>query len=631
MVINMASNIILDGLTFNGASQTCLYINTCDSVIVQDCTFTNSMSTNLTLYNSTNCAIIYSDFSMAYSTMVNVSDTLSYNALKPSGNVIQNNIFHNPAPYMQVGVGFGGCQLVVSHNYFNNTNSTGGGVECIYEYNLFEGGSKDITDGGFIYASGAGAKYNHFRYNLFHMFNATHNAVYNDTMASTNYMYGNIVSTLHSVADHNKPWYSSTGWGNVAYGNITVLRTPRELIDAGSKATVETEGYKSSVEGDVFNQSGLFYYYFGDQYSAGGSASKYSTVDYLGNLQYAVKQKPDGTYYVSNADNVLNQSLAGHWWEGIREGDVNKYLGYNGQIDFEKWYNRMPAYINHFYGTEIILDLYKQNGLTEDYHIKYFYHPWYLAYETDANGENILDYKGDPIRKTFTSDPLPENAVLLIPEYTYIVPVENGYTGQVEVVTVPEHVHTDRNPDGSVTLTYEEIAAMERSRRAPQHSVVINNVILGSSPKFETVYKNGKQVQMPINEPNPPRVVTDWISVETRTAAVAARGYVYDFMVENNCMIYDYEDLMPYAYTFDYTLSDDAWEFIVNVGAADPSLTVQEEALEELIFVSQNLQKLVGPTYAGFDESLYFEDVYADFDWDHAENEGFYWKEDLKH
>ena len=615
MAISTASNIILDGLTFNGASQTCLAISASDSIVVQDCTFTNSMATNMNLLNSTNCAVIYSDFSMAYSTMLNVSDNASYYALKPSGNVIQNNIFHDPAPYMQCGVGFGGCRLVVSHNYFNNTNSTGSGVECIYEYNLFEGGSKDITDGGFIYSVGAMAKYNHYRYNLFHMFNATHNAVYNDTMASTNYMYGNIVSTLHSKSDHNKAWYSSTGWGNVSWGNITIMRTPRELLDAGSKATVETEGYQKATEGDGFNQSGLFYYYFGDEYAAGGAAGTYYAVDYNGAPQVTVKQNSDGTY-TKGSDNKLVQSLAGHWWEGIKVGDVNRYLGYSGVLNMEKWRDRFPSYINTFYGTEIILDLYKQNGITEDYHIKYFYHPWYLSY--DANGA----------RKTFTSDPLPSDAVLLIPTYCYL---EDKEDGTLNVVTVEEHVHEARNADGSVTLTYEEIAAMERSRRAPQYSVVMNNVILGSSPKYETVYIDGKKTMLPINEPSPFGVITDsCVNYETRQAGVMARGYDYNFKTENNCMIYDYEDLLPYAYTFDYTLSDDAWDFIMDVGAEDPNLTIQESELEDLRYISQNLQNLVGPTYEDFDSTYYFNDVYPDFDWDHAEYDGFYWKKELE-
>ena len=94
-------------------------------------------------------------------------------------------------------------------------------------------------------------------------------------------------------------------------------------------------------------------------------------------------------------------------------------------------------------------------------------------------------------------------------------------------------------------------------------------------------------------------------------------------------MIYDYEDLLPYAYTFDYRLGEDAWDFIMNVGADDPSLTIEPGVLEELKFVSSNLQSLVGPTYKGFDATVYFDEVYPDFDWDHAEYEGFYWKEEI--
>ena len=437
-------------------------------------------------------------------------------------------------------------------------------------------------------------------------------------MASTNYMYGNIVSTLHSSADHNKAWYSSTGWGNVSYGNLTILRTPRELIDAGSKATVETEGYQKATEGDGFNQSGLFYFYFGPEYSSGGVS--YLAVDYDGKPQYGVKERYDGTYEVTALNNSIGQSLAGHWWEGIKEGDVNLYLGYNNKLNVDAWRDRFPSYINIFYGTELILDLYDLYNKGEDYHIKYFYHPWYLTY--DANGK----------RKTFTSDPLPEDALIWVPEYTYLEPVEGGYANQVNVVTVPEKVITERNADGSVTLTYEQIAAMERSRRSPQYSVVMNNVILGSSPKYITEGSGNNAKLYPINQPEPTGVVTDTVlsSSHRPKELIASHGYLQDFKVENNCMIFDYEDLAPYAYTFDYTLSDDAWDFILDVGAEDPSLTVQEAELENIKYISNNLQQMVGPTYDDFDEFIYFEDIYPEFDWNYASNEGFYWKAEIR-
>ena len=617
MEIDKASNIVLDGLTFDGASKRGLYVNTCDSVIVQNCTFKNSADTNMTLYKSTNSAVIYSDFSMAYNTMLAVSDSRSTYAMDPCNNVIQNNIFHDPAPLKQGGITWSGCRLVVSHNYFNNTNASGSnGVECILEYNLFEGGSKDITDGGMIYESGSSCRANHYRYNLFHMFNATHNAVYNDTMGSGNYMYYNIVSTLHSGADHNKPWYSSTGWGNVSFGNLTVLRTPIELRDAGSKATVETEGFTKETQGDVFNESGLFYYYFSDAHGAGGAAARYQPVDYEGNTQIPVRKNTDNSYSfdysAANASGgqYLSQSLAGHWWPGIKRSDTNIYLT---RVDLEGWKARMPEYINMMYGTKLIVDLYDDvktgeadlAGRVQDFHIKYFYIPWYLA--TDEGGA----------RKTYTYGGLPEDVVITIPEYTYLETVD----GKLRAVTVPEHIHEARNEDGSITLTYEEIAAMERARRAPQYSVVSDNIILGSSPKYE---KGAGGKLYPIDEPNPSSVITNTtVSASYVKNEVQARGLMITTEIKDNYMVYDYSAMMPNAYTFSYEMTDAAWDGI------RASNTVDADVVEVLKGLSTSLYEKCGPTYQGFDATEYFNTVYPDFDWDKAETDGFYWTEGL--
>ena len=622
------SNVVFDGLTFDGASKRGLHIKTSDAVIVQNCIFKNSADTNMTLEKSTNCAVIYSDFSMAYNTMLSISDTTSTYQLAPCGNVIQNNVFHDPAPLEQVGVGFGGCRLVVSHNYFNNTTCVGGnGVECIIEYNLFEGGSKDVTDGGMIYASGSSCRANHYRYNMFHMFNATHNAVYNDTMGSGNYMYYNIVSTLHSKSDHNKPWYSSTGWGNVSYGNLTILRTPNELRDAGSNATQESEGFANAQEGDVFNESGLFYYYFSDAHGAGGTAAQYVPVDYNGNRQFPVTYDAVNKTYSYTTLSYLTQSLAGHWWQGYKKSDTKTYLS---TVDVDAWAARMPEYINMLYGTKLIVDLYADvasetpdlAGRVQDFHIKYFYIPWYLA--TDADGS----------RKTYTYAGLPEDAVITIPEYTYLVEAAGG--NGFKAVTVPEHIHDERNDDGSITLTYEEIAAMERARRAPQYSVVSNNIVLGSSPKYEEGWKDGKKTLFPIDESDPAAVVTNTtVGITTRNKEVQARGLMITTEVKDNFMVYDYSLMMPGAYTFNYSMTDAAWEGIRS------SNTVDGEVIDILEELSTSLYDKCGPTYSSFDATMYFDTVYPDFDWDaypdfdpdfskdEVKKSGFYWLANL--
>ena len=622
------SNVVFDGLTFDGASKRGLHVKTSDAVIVQNCIFKNSADTNMTLEKSTNCAVIYSDFSMAYNTMLSISDTTSTYQLVPCGNVIQNNVFHDPAPLEQVGVGFGGCRLVVSHNYFNNTTCVGGnGVECIIEYNLFEGGSKDVTDGGMIYASGSSCRANHYRYNMFHMFNATHNAVYNDTMGSGNYMYYNIVSTLHSKSDPNKPWYSSTGWGNVSYGNLTILRTPNELRDAGSNATQESEGFANAQEGDVFNESGLFYYYFSDAHGAGGTAAQYVPVDYNGNRQFPVTYDAVNKTYSYTTLSYLTQSLAGHWWQGYKKSDTKTYLS---TVDVDAWAARMPEYINMLYGTKLIVDLYADvasetpdlAGRVQDFHIKYFYIPWYLA--TDEDGS----------RKTYTYAGRPDDAVITIPEYTYLVEAAGG--NGFKTVTVPEHIHDERNDDGSITLTYEEIAAMERARRAPQYSVVSNNIVLGSSPKYEEGWKDGKKTLFPIDESDPAAVVTNTtVGITTRNKEVQARGLMITTEVKDNFMVYDYSLMMPGAYTFNYSMTDAAWEGIRS------SNTVDGEVIDILEELSTSLYDKCGPTYSSFDATMYFDTVYPDFDWDaypdfdpdfskdEVKKSGFYWLANL--
>ena len=609
-------NVVFDGLTFDGASKRGLHVKTSDAVIVQNCTFKNSADTNMTLERSTNCAVIYSDFSMAYNTMLNISDSGSSSStyrMVPCGNVVQNNVFHDPAPLEQVGVGFGGCRLVVSHNYFNNTTCVGGnGIECIIEYNLFEGGSKDVTDGGMIYASGSSCRANHYRYNMFHMFNATHNAVYNDTMGSGNYMYYNIVSTLHSKSDHNKPWYSSTGWGNVSFGNLTILRTPTELRDAGSNATQESEGFAKADEGDVFNESGLFYYYFSDAHGAGGAAAQYVPVAYDGTKQLPVTYDAENKVYSFSSLSYLTQSLAGHWWLGYKKSDTTNYLK---TADVEKWAARMPEYINMLYGTKLIVDLYADvaseksdlAGVKQDYHIKYFYIPWYLT------------------GKTYTYAGLPDDAVITIPEYTYLVEASGG--NGFKAVTVPEHIHDERNEDGSITLTYEEIAAMERARRAPQYSVVSNNIVLGSSPKYMEGWEDGKKVLFPIDESNPSAVITNTtVSLDTRNKEVQARGLMITTEVKDNFMVYDYSLMMPKAYTFDYSMTDAAWAGI------RASNTVDEDVIDVLERLSTTLYDKCGPTASSFDATKYFDTVYPDFDWDELadeKNNGFYWLKDL--
>ena len=199
----------------------------------------------------------------------------------------------------------------------------------------------------------------------------------------------------------------------------------------------------------------------------------------------------------------------------------------------------------------------------------------------------------------------------------------NGF----RAVTVPEHIHDERNEDGSITLTYEEIAAMERARRAPQYSVVSNNIVLGSSPKYMEGWEDGKKVLFPIDESNPSAVITNTtVALATRNNEVQARGLMITTEVKDNFMVYDYSLMMPNAYTFDYSMTDAAWAGI------RASNTVDEDVIDVLEDLSTSLYAKCGPTASSFDATMYFDTVYPDFDWDELadeKNNGFYWLKDL--
>ncbi|MBO7762208.1 MAG: right-handed parallel beta-helix repeat-containing protein, partial [Clostridia bacterium] len=500
---NSVQNLVIDGIDVVGTNGRGYHFSTCNNVVIQNVVMRNSRSSLINIYNCTNMAVLYSDFSYATSSMVNVSNTDSARYLEASGIVIQNNIFHDTYPTYQTGVAFSGYRMVVSHNYFENTNCSGGNsAECIIEYNVFEGGSKDVTDGGMIYTWGWSNRGNHYRYNLIHMFNATHNAIYNDGTGSGHYTYGNTISFLGSKSKHNQGWYSSTGMGNVCIGNVMVLRNPYQAAAAGAADGAEDGNVLPASAGDSLNESGLFYYYFGDEYSGTGAARYYSPVAYDGTPQQTAK---------------LHQSEAGHWWEGMKWDEYNHYTRYNEA----GWKETAPAFMNMMYGTQIILAAYADP--TCDYHPKYFYVPWYLTH------------------KTFTFDGLPEGTVVEIPQYTYLD--DSG-----KKMVVPAHV-AEYNEDGSITLTYEELAAMERFRRQPAVCVITDNVLLGGTP----TKVNNEFTKIS----NPAQIVVDGVASYSH--------YVPTSLVEGNYFEYIYDDVLYDAEGYNYDFLPGALESIAEV------------------------------------------------------------------
>ena len=544
------SNIILDGLTINGSSGTGISISNCDSVIVQNHTSMNTKKQAIYIAGTTNSAVIYSDFSKSGAGMIGVGSGKSYYKLIPNNVVIQNNFFHDALTTVQTGVSVGGCRTIVSHNYFQNTVVQGGNVsETIIEYNRFEGGSADVVDGGMIYYGGWTSRSNHFRYNLFHMFNATHNAVYNDTMCSGNYMYYNIVSTIGSRSNSNKGWYSSTGMAGVCYGNLMVLRTPHQVDFAGSAGGDEgtLTGTGTASSGDSVNESNLFYYDFGGDWGSGTKGSYYfKSMDgeKIINISFGAKYgKGYGEQFTAG------QSLAGHWWESIKDQEIRIIKG-SGDFDMAAWADRNPEYTNLLQGTKMIRDiqsLYDTLGNPDDggsaYHVRYFYAPWKLS------------------GRSYTFKDVPPGTVLTIPVYEYVVEKD----GKLVYETAEKHkIVVDET--GTVTLSYEEIAAMERMRRQPAFCVIMNNVLLGGTPEGSKGNWGG-----PESAVNTAKVITD--------ATKACVGYFPTSLQANNYFHYYYPDVTPGADEWDYTIADDKWATIgesVDLSAIAPLISFKK-------------------------------------------------------
>ena len=542
------SYAIIDGIGIDGSNGNGIELHECENVVLQHLTVTNTKDRGLLALDCTRTAILYSDFSAAYTHMLALEGRHRVRHLIPTDNIVQNCFFHDAKPTRQIAISLGDCRAVISHNYFRNTcmNASAAG-ECIIEYNRFEGGSADVVDGGMYYASGTHCRGNHIRYNLFHMFNETHNAVYNDTMNAGNYAYYNVVSTLGSRCNHHKGWYSSTGMGNVCFGNVMVLRDPWEVARAKSVAGDEDEKVAVGV-GDNINQSALFYYYFGKEHAAVPNRRYDFVVEGREEL-YRMDYGPAGEHAMAS------QSLAGHWWEGMKASELKTYLE---EGDVEARTRRDPAYINHLYGTRLILDALDNS----EYRIKYFYLP--------------AKWTG----RTYTSTAAPAGTELLIPEYVYL-------GEDYEPITVPSHTVTVP-ASGEITLAYEEIAAMERLRRAPAFCVIKNNVLLGGTPFMDEERKNR------IGDVDPAAMINDgpakeWYFNGEEWTTRCSLGYIPTSDEAHNYLRYEYETVMQDPRSHNYRIRP---EIRAEVAAAlDPA---------EADTVLSATYERTGPTY-GFD------------------------------
>ena len=312
--LTTAGNVVFDGIGADGSGANAINLKNCDNIMIQCANFRNTRGSAVNFEASKNSALIYSNLSHAYSSMVRATNAPSTLSLNPDNIFIQNNTFSDTPPAISHAVMIGGCRVVVSHNRFIDCCMGGSGMEHIVEYNEFEGGNSYITDGGMVYFGGYESRGLHVRNNLFHMFKKTHNAVYFDTMGSGMYAYYNVINTLGGQASRHTAWYSSSGHGNVCYSNIIVLRNKAQ---ADATQGVDTdEGTGAIKMGDDINESAHFYHYYGD--------------------------------------NDARNSLAGDWWTTIKGEEISRARSYNQ----DAWSARYPEYMNFLQGTKLVLEAY---------------------------------------------------------------------------------------------------------------------------------------------------------------------------------------------------------------------------------------------------------------------------------
>ena len=457
---DQASCIVVDGIGVDGCNSEGIRIENSENIILQNITTKNTQSISVRFNNSRKSALINSDLSYSYDVMVAVYATNDDYTLTPSDIFIQNNVFSDTTPSQSNAVAIGGCRTVVSHNYFIDCCLKGAGdsSECIIEYNLFEGGNRFITDGGMVYLAGFYTRGHHVRYNLFHMFKATHQAVYFDTKGSGLYSYGNVISTLGAWTNSHKGWYSSSGHGNVCYANIMVLRNAAQIDAVNGKDSDEDSA--AIRKGDDINESGLFYYYYGN--------------------------------------NASGNSQAGPWWKGMKETEINRRFKL---VNEEAWRARYPDYMNSLLADKIILAAYE----LADYAV--YYEPQKLS------------------GKTFTYTEVKDGDIVFVPEYEYL-----DESGSKKVM--PEKRVTAQDGQG-ITLTLDDISAMERLTRQPAFCVISNNILLGGSS-------------------DPSKVITN--------TAGSYKGVIKDVTLkENNFFEFDYDKIMVDAENYNYTITDEAW------------------------------------------------------------------------
>lgn len=195
MTVKEATNVVVNGIAFEKTVANGVLAENCRYLLFQNCIFDNTGKDSLSIKNSPYSGVINSTFTKRGSASSIVRIECVWNGMTLDCFNFVQNCFFDCAPLR-----ISGQRYIVSHNYFEQTNISTGGIESIVEYNEFHRGSQGAHDGGPIYNSGFGQKRGlHIRYNHFHHIDFTMHGIYFDDLSSGNYAYGNIVSYAEGV------------------------------------------------------------------------------------------------------------------------------------------------------------------------------------------------------------------------------------------------------------------------------------------------------------------------------------------------------------------------------------------------------------------------------------------------
>ncbi|MBO7761642.1 MAG: right-handed parallel beta-helix repeat-containing protein [Clostridia bacterium] len=352
--IDSASNVVIDGLNFQGIGTMAITHETTSpmisDIVIQNCSFRNLGRYGINMTGQIRkVAVIYSSFGVSHGGMLKLSNTFAQ-SLVPDHNLVQNCTFGDPVATHQLGIEVNGCQSVISHNFLTDTNINlkDHAYECIVEYNRCDGGSRDVGDGGMVYMYGLYVRGCHTRYNVLHGGNYTGQAIYNDGMCSGNYAYYNIGSFLTGYRESaQKGHYVSSGHGNVCFNNIFIVRTWQryeENVTAHGRTPMEPQTTMTS-SGTTVNR-------------VRGDMAMYESTLFYADLK-------DKGY---EAGSLKREDAASYSWDTLYRGAAGRFSGTTAYqyADLEKFSERFPLFIEEMKGAWAVFRVMDEAGKDYD-------------------------------------------------------------------------------------------------------------------------------------------------------------------------------------------------------------------------------------------------------------------------